>query len=420
MLFDLMRRVALLLLLLLAVPVQAQTVLRWLHIETDPGALAVFDKVARDFEAAHPGNKVIVQLLENEAYKAKLPTLLQSPERPHIIHTWGGGVMQAQVKAGIVQPLDAALKGAWGDSFLPAALANFRDGGQTWGVPSQMNLVGFFYNRALFNKAGVQAEQITTWPALLDAVKKLKAAGITPIALAGGEKWPVHFYWTALAMRQGGVPALDAARRGEAGGLAGESFVTAGERLKELAELKPFQGGWQAATAGNTYGLFGDGRAAMTLMGSWIVQQQRANAANRKGLGDAELGWFPFPALPGGKGDPRITLGGVNGWMLTSGAPPLAIELLKAVTSADTQRALAAKGLIVPAVKGADSALTDPFQKQAAQQIAASPTHQLFFDQLLGPAVGRVVNDVAFDIAAGRLAPKAGAEAIEQARKRGP
>jgi len=37
--------------------------------------------------------------------------------------------------------------------------------------------------------------------------------------------------------------------------------------------------------------------------------------------------------------------------------------------------------------------------------------------QMLGPSVGRVVNDVSTDIAAGKMAPKDAASAIEDARK---
>jgi raffinose/stachyose/melibiose transport system substrate-binding protein len=313
-----------LVLLLAAAPASSQTVLRWLHIDTDPAMGALYEQTARDFEAKHAGVKVVVQLLENEAYKAKLPTLLQSPERPHIIHTWGGGVMQAQVRAGVLHELDASLRGAWGNSFVPSALGAFRYQDKGWGVPSQMSQVGFYYNRALFAKAGVSADALKTWPQYLDAVKKLKAA---PIIAGGGDKWPLHFYWTHLALRIGGKPAFEAAQRGEIGGFGGEVFVQAGERMKELIELKPFQPGWQAVAGPASYGQFGDGRGAMTLMGNWVVPQQSIYAANRKGLAEAEMGWFAFPTIPGGRGDPRETLGGVHGWLLTAGSPPLAVEL---------------------------------------------------------------------------------------------
>jgi raffinose/stachyose/melibiose transport system substrate-binding protein len=46
--------------------------------------LKIWEEVARGFEAKNPGVKVERQFLENEAYKAKLPTILQSKDRPHM------------------------------------------------------------------------------------------------------------------------------------------------------------------------------------------------------------------------------------------------------------------------------------------------------------------------------------------------
>ncbi len=69
-------------------------------------------------------------------------------------------------------------------------------------MPYKVGLVSFFYNKELFAKAGVKAEDIKTWADFLDAVKKLKDAGIVPIAGGGGEKWPIHFYWSYLVMRE--------------------------------------------------------------------------------------------------------------------------------------------------------------------------------------------------------------------------
>jgi raffinose/stachyose/melibiose transport system substrate-binding protein len=394
----------------------AQVTVKWLHIEMNPNIAGYYKQAAADFEAAHPGVKVQIQVLENEAYKAKLTTLLQSGDKPHIIYSWGGGVLQSQVRAGVLQDVDAAAKGPWAESVSPGALSAFTLDGKLWGMPMLMSQVGFYYNKALFAKAGVDAQQLQTWPQLLDAVKKLKAAGITPIVAGGADKWPLHFYWTHLALRLGGKPAFDAAQRGEAGGFANATFVQAGERFKELTDLQPFQPGFLAATAPQAYGQFADGKGAMTLMGNWLYNSQKSNAADKKGLSDDAMGWFPFPAVPGGKGDPRETLGGINGWLVTKGAPKEAVEFLKFLTRFDAQREMAASGFFIPVVKGADKDMANPFFKRNALNLAASPYHQIFYDQMLGPSVGRVVNDVSTDIAAGSLSPKEAAVAIEQAR----
>ena len=102
----------------------AQTTVRWLHIEANPAQVKIWEEVARAFEAKNPGVKVEMQFLENEAYKAKLPTILQSKDRPHIIYSWAGGVLKAQVEAGVLQDIGPQLKG-YSDQLAPAAVAAF-------------------------------------------------------------------------------------------------------------------------------------------------------------------------------------------------------------------------------------------------------------------------------------------------------
>ena len=128
-----------------------------------------------------------------------------------------------------------------------------------------LSQVGFFYNKELMAKAESIGTTIKTWDDLLAAMKKLKAAGVTPIAVGGADKWPLHFYWTYLAMRAGGKPAFDAAMRGENGGFAGETFVKSGELFKQLVDLQPFQTGFLGFKNPQAVGYFGDGKAAMTL-----------------------------------------------------------------------------------------------------------------------------------------------------------
>ena len=126
-------------------------------------------------------------------------------------------------------------------------------------------------------------------------MKKLKAAGVTPIIVGGGDKWPIHFYWTHLAMRNGGKSAFEAALRGEGEGFAAAPFVKAGEQLKQLVDLEPFQPGFLGVTFPQSSGQFGDGKGAMVLQGNFVLNSMRANAADKKGIPDEKLGWFPFP-----------------------------------------------------------------------------------------------------------------------------
>lgn len=403
---------------LLSTIASAQTTVRWLHIEQNPDIAAFYTDVARRFEAANPGTKVEMQFLENESFKKKLTTLLQSPDKPHIVYSWGGGVLREQVKAGVIEDITPAVDtGGWRDKLSPSAWGTYSVNGRVYGVPMNTSQVVFFYNKDLFAKANVDAGAIKTWDDLLGAVKKLQAAGITPIVAGGADKWPLHFYWSHLAIRVGGKAAFEAASAGQGKGFADDTFVRAGELFKQLVDLKPFQPGFLGATWPQSAGQFGDGKGAMMLMGNWISGAMAANSADKVGIPDAKLGWFAFPAVPGGKGAPEDTLGGMNGWLVTKGAPKEAAEFLRFFLDAQNQKIAGERGFYIPVAKGAADTLKRPMLQDVARNVGRSGYHQLFYDQMLGPAVGAVVNDVSADIAAGRVAPAEAASKVQQAWK---
>jgi raffinose/stachyose/melibiose transport system substrate-binding protein len=403
---------------LAASAVNAADTIKWLHVEVNPTQVAIWNEAARAFEAKHPGVKVEPQYLENEAYKAKLTTLLQSRDKPAMFYSWAGGVLKAQVEAGVIEDLTDRTKG-YIETLTPSAVAAFTLDGKVYGVPQAITEVGFFYNKELFAKAGVDAGKIKTWDDLLGAVKTLKTAGITPITVGAADKWPVSFYWSYLSLRQGGKPAFEAAIKGEAGGFAGEDFVKAGDLFKQLVDLQPFQNGFLGSKHLPAIGQFADGKAAMTLAISVIYNQQRSIAADKKGLSDDQIGWFQFPVVPGGKGAPTDTLGGVVGWVVSKGAPKETVDFLKAFVSPEVQSRLTSEGFIIPVVAGADAALKNAFMRNIAQELARSTYHQNFYDQVLGPSVGRVVNDVVAEMAGGTMTPPDAAKAVQAAWKQG-
>lgn len=396
----------------------AQTTVKWLHIEQNPVQVKIWEEVARRFEAKHPGVKVEMQFLENEAYKAKLPTILQSRDRPHILYSWAGGVLKAQVEAGVLEDMSAGV-GDYKANLSPGAVEAFTVDGKLYGLPYNVSQVGFMYNKDLFAKAGVDGAKVKSWDDLLDAVKKLKTAGVTPIAVGGGDKWPLHFYWTHLAVRLGGKPAFEAALKGQNGGFEGEVFQKSGELMKQLVDLEPFQTGFLGFKNQQALGFFGDGKAAMNLAISHHSATQRALAADKKGIPEDKLGWIDFPMPAGAKGQPTDTLGGINGWLVTKGAPKESIEFLKAFVSDEVQRELAKNNFIIPTFKGSEAALGAAFMQNVAKNMAASTYHQNFYDQDLGPSVGRVVNDAVAEIAGGSMTPKQAAKAIQDAYKQG-
>jgi raffinose/stachyose/melibiose transport system substrate-binding protein len=399
----------------LTAPAYAETHVTVLHVSDNAAQKAIWDQIANDYNAAHPGVKVEFKYLENEAFKAKLPTMLQADEsRPELFYSWGGGVMQAQDKAGFLKDITKDIASSESD-LSPTAVDAFKVDGKVVGVPFEVGEVAFYYNKKLFEKAGVKAEDIKTWDDFLGAVKKLKAAGITPIDVGAGEKWPMHFYYSYLVMRIGGEHALADAKAGKDGGFKNATFVEAGKRLHELAALEPFQPGYLSTSHAQSAGIFGDGKAAMDLMGQWLLGMQGGNATDGKGLPPEDIGILSFPVVPGGKGKATDTLGGINGWLVSKSAPPEAIDFLKFFSQEKYAKEAAAKAAYIPVVKGSEASFTDPLFKRLADDLSKTTYHQNYFDQDLGPSVGRVINDVSVAVAAGQMTPEAAAAAIQEA-----
>jgi len=399
----------------LIAPAFAETNITLLQVSENAAQKAIWEKIAKDYNAAHPGVNVQVKYLENEAFKAKLPTMLQADEsRPDLFYSWGGGVMQAQDKAGFLKDITKDVA-PWESELSPTAVDAFKVDGQVVGVPFEVGEVVFYYNKKLFEKAGVNAEDIKSWDDFLGAVKKLKAAGITPLVVGAGEKWPMHFYYSYLVMRIGGEHALADAKAGKDGGFKNATFVEAGKRLQELAALEPFQPGYLSTSHAQSAGIFGDGKAAMDLMGQWFLSMQAPNSTSGKGVAPEDIGILSFPIVEGGKGKATDTLGGVNGWLVSKSAPPEAVDFLKFFSQEKYAKEVAAEAAYIPVNKGSESAFTDPLFKRLADDLAKTTYHQNYFDQDLGPSVGRVINDVSVAVAAGQMTPEAAAAAIQEA-----
>lgn len=396
----------------------AQSVIKWLHLEANPERLAVWQDIAAQYEAEHPDVKIEFQFLENEAFKAKLPTLLQSSEAPSMFYTWGGGVLKAQTETGALRDLTEAMDadgGAWRSTFSPAAIDGLSIDGKVWAAPFQWGQVSFFYNKALFEEAGVDASAIATWQDFLDAVQKLKDAGITPIAGGGGDKWPIHFYWSYLTMRELGKDGFAAAKNGE--GFTGEGFIRASEKLIELGALEPFQEGYLGATWPDTQAVFADGRAAMLLgfQNTATPQIQAQAATDGKGLSADQIGRFLFPLVEDARGVITDEFGGLNGWVVTANAPPETEDFLKFYLSQDNARRLAAETSILPTTLGAEDGVVDPFMREIVTEMGGATWHQNYLDQDLGPNVGRVVNDMSVELVSGQISAEDAVQQIQDA-----
>jgi raffinose/stachyose/melibiose transport system substrate-binding protein len=158
-------------------------------------------------------------------------------------------------------------------------------------------------------------------------------------------------------------------------------------------------------------GIFGNGKAAMELMGQWAPAAQAQYSTDGKGIGADNIGWFPFPMVDGGAGNANDVFGGGDGIAVGKNAPPEAVDFLKFLTTEENNAGVSF--FTIPVIKGTEAAISDPVMQQIIKARNGAPYFQLYYDQFLPPAVGGAVVDAVATIFGGTASPQEAAQAIE-------
>jgi multiple sugar transport system substrate-binding protein len=248
---------------------------------------AVWTQVIDEFKKAHPGTDVKVAFIDEEAYKVQLPAWLTTAP-PDIVNWHDGERMAYYAQRNLFEDLSADwAKNGWDTTYASTKEASSYKGKQ-YAAPTVYYSWGMFYRKDLFQKVGIAGEP-KTWNEFLDACKKLKAAGIAPIAVAGRDAWTLAGWFDYLDLR-----------------LNGNAFhqqLMAGEVPYKDARVKKVYTTWkQLLDAGYfidnslSYDLDAaqpflfQGKAAMMLMGTFITGGFSPTVKS-------EMGYFQFPII---------------------------------------------------------------------------------------------------------------------------
>ena len=331
---------------------------------------------------------------------------------PDIFHTWGGGRLEAFVKEGQVADLTAAVEAEnLTQRILAAALQFGTFDGKIYAVPMDVAVVVMWYNREMFGKHGIAIPK--TFAELKQACVKLRRAGVVPIALGNKAKWPGAFYFIYLSTRIGGTaPFVDAVRRAAGGTFENPAFIGAGRRLQELVNLRAFNEGANVLAHDDARGLFTNEKAAMMLMGTWMLAEIRSDAP--KFLD--KLDCFAFPTVAGGRGKSGTIVGGINAAYAISSRsahPEVAFELLKELVSDTTVREWAKTGRIPALKKEAVAEMLEKHTLKAARLLFNAPEIQLYYDQYLEPRLSELHKSTTQSLIAGTVTPEEAARRME-------
>jgi raffinose/stachyose/melibiose transport system substrate-binding protein len=396
---------------------EGKVITQW-DLQTSTGAAKILDDSVARFEKAHPGYKVEHSHILNDAYKTKLKIAFGANQPPCVFASWGGGPLREYVKAGQVADISGYLAKApdYRDRFAPAGFKSVTFDGKVYGVPAENTAMAvMFYNKEIFAKFKLTPPK--TWDEFMNVVQVLKSNNIAPLSLANKNKWPGSMYFVYLADRIGGSDVFQkAADRAPGASFTDPAFVEAGKRIQELVKAGAFAQGFNGLDydIGGSRRLLYSGRAAMELMGSW----EAATIRNENPAFYEKLDFFPFPTLPGGKGDPNAVVGtvGDNFYSVASACkePEAAFKLIQSMTDDISAQARLDDKRIIP-VKGLKT--SDPFLNRIMKMVAEATNVQLWYDQELPPKLAEVHKDTVQALFGLSLTPEAAAKQMEDAAK---
>ena len=322
----------------------------------DPAELEVWNQIVADFHQAKPDITVKVEVSDWDSYWTKLKTLLSADTPPDVFAMDAPLYLDYQSRGVLLnlQPyLDKnpdLLKGVY-----PQTLEAYKTSDGMYGLPRDFQTIVLFYNKDMFDAAGVAYPTADwTYDDLRNAAKQLTIVGSDGKVSQFGiysDLWDMELIWSEAIWAYGG----DIINADHTKTLVGEP--KAREAWQLFYDMMFEDKSWPTSTTAGEYGddPFLAGVAAMTTIGHWAVP----------GYAEANFKWdvAPMPKGPSGQATSVNSAGFVVG--KASKNPDAAFEFLKYVLSEPAQKRLAELGFACPVLQSV--AESDSFLKQSTQ-----------------------------------------------------
>jgi raffinose/stachyose/melibiose transport system substrate-binding protein len=269
-----------------------KTVVNYRTFRTDDEA--VIQKLIAKFEQENPDITINYSAERDEtAYYQKLQADMLSGRGVDVFDAHPRDDFSVLVKSGNVLPISDM---AFNQNYDPSVAAVTSIDGKNYGYAPGMNLLGIFYNKALFRQMGVAAPR--TFDQLRNVVARSKAAGYGGIVYIGGTvsgNWMAHAqliqslgtksthddYWMKIAT--GAVTDLNTIPK----------VRSVFETIAAINKEKLLYDHSDAIQYDQGIALFVQGQASMMMMGTW----EFANLSTT--YNGIDLGVFPIPSLEG-------------------------------------------------------------------------------------------------------------------------
>ncbi|GAB4518743.1 MAG: extracellular solute-binding protein [Roseibium sp.] len=356
------------------------------HYFTGELGLKAFNEQIARFEEA-TGLKLKDSPVGHEDYKTDILVRASGDSLPDVFSYWAGARVQFIADSGALHPIDGMWEKAGLSNVIAGSIAASatKYNGHRYLVPFNYHYAGMFYNKAVLEQAGV-SEMPVDWDGFLALCEKLKAAGVTPIALGSANRWPAQFWFDYLILRTAGPEYRARLMAGEAS-YDDPEVQRAMSMWKDLTDKGYFTENANADSWTDASDKVARGDAAMTLMGTWITGYW-----NGLGLVPGEdYDFFAFPAIDDGL--PVTSVGPVDGLVIAANAanPEGAEAFLEfMVSNTEVQAAWSKAQGALSANVNVDPSNYNPVMLKAFKTVEGSEAFAFNYDLATPPPVAEV------------------------------
>lgn len=226
----------------------------------------VEQKIIDEYMAENPNVTIEVEALDEEAYKTKFKAYAMDG-MPDVVSIWGQpSFLDEVLEAGVLAELNEADYADYG--FIAGSLEGFKKDGKLYGLPRNTDVQLVYYNQKMFEDNGWAVPN--TYEELITLCDDINNAGITPMAMDGGDGWPLACYLTDLLVKVAGTDYASIITNAvSTGDFTAPEIQKATQLLADSAAAGMFQTGFDSQDYGTAMNLFTNGQAAMFSMGSW-------------------------------------------------------------------------------------------------------------------------------------------------------
>lgn len=219
-----------------------------------------------EYVEANPNVTIEVEALDEEAYKTKFKAY-SIDGMPDVVSIWGQpSFLDEVLEAGVLAELNEADYADY--KFISGSLEGFKKDGKLYGLPRNTDVQVVYYNQKMFEDNGWKVP--ATYDELMTLCADINAAGIVPMAMDGGDGWPVACYLTDILYQIAGSEYSSIVSNAIAtGDFTAPEIKQATQLLADSAAAGMFQVGYDSQDYGTAMNLFTNGQAAMFSMGSW-------------------------------------------------------------------------------------------------------------------------------------------------------